>query len=223
MGELVLVPTPIGNLEDITLRAINTFKNAELILAEDTRVTKKLLNHLEIQKNVQSFHIHNEHKVLNNVIAQISSNLLTVLVSDAGTPAISDPGFLLVRACIENNIKVSCLPGPTAFVPALVASGFPTDRFAFEGFLPHKKGRQTKLKQIAEEDRTVVLYESPHRLVKALEQIVEFMGEDKKVCVVREISKIYEEFKRGTASEVKTYYQNHPPKGEIVIIIEGKS
>jgi 16S rRNA (cytidine1402-2'-O)-methyltransferase len=223
MGELVLVPTPIGNLEDITLRAINTFKNAELILAEDTRVTKKLLNHLEIQKNVQSFHIHNEHKVLNNVIAQISSNILTVLVSDAGTPAISDPGFLLVRACIENNIKVSCLPGPTAFVPALVASGFPTDRFAFEGFLPHKKGRQTKLKQIAEEDRTVVLYESPHRLVKALEQIVEFMGENKKVCVVREISKIYEEFKRGTASEVKTYYQNHPPKGEIVIIIEGKS
>jgi 16S rRNA (cytidine1402-2'-O)-methyltransferase len=223
MGELVLVPTPIGNLEDITLRAINTFKNAELILAEDTRVTKKLLNHLEIQKNVQSFHIHNEHKVLNNVITQISSNILTVLVSDAGTPAISDPGFLLVRACIENNIKVSCLPGPTAFVPALVASGFPTDRFAFEGFLPHKKGRQTKLKQIAEEDRTVVLYESPHRLVKALEQIVEFMGENKKVCVVREISKIYEEFKRGTASEVKTYYQNHPPKGEIVIIIEGKS
>ena len=223
MGELVLVPTPIGNLEDITLRAINTFKNAELILAEDTRVTKKLLNHLEIQKNVQSFHIHNEHKVLNNVIAQISSNLLTVLVSDAGTPAISDPGFLLVRACIENNIKVSCLPGPTAFVPALVASGFPTDRFAFEGFLPHKKGRQTKLKQIAEEDRTVILYESPHRLVKALEQIVEFMGESKRVCVVREISKIYEEFKRGTASEVKTYYQNHPPKGEIVIIIEGKS
>jgi 16S rRNA (cytidine1402-2'-O)-methyltransferase len=223
MGELVLVPTPIGNLEDITLRAINTFKNAELILAEDTRVTKKLLNHLEIQKNVQSFHIHNEHKVLNNVINQISSNILTVLVSDAGTPAISDPGFLLVRACIENNIKVSCLPGPTAFVPALVASGFPTDRFAFEGFLPHKKGRQTKLKQIAEEDRTVVLYESPHRLVKALEQIVEFMGEDKKVCVVREISKIYEEFKRGTALEVKTYYQNHPPKGEIVIIIEGKS
>ena len=223
MGELVLVPTPIGNLEDITLRAINTFKNAELILAEDTRVTKKLLNHLEIQKNVQSFHIHNEHKVLNNVIAQISSNTLTVLVSDAGTPAISDPGFLLVRACIENNIKVSCLPGPTAFVPALVASGFPTDRFAFEGFLPHKKGRQTKLKQIAEEDRTVILYESPHRLVKALEQIVEFMGESKRVCVVREISKIYEEFKRGTALEIKTYYQNHPPKGEIVIIIEGKS
>ncbi len=223
MGELVLVPTPIGNLEDITLRAINTFKNAELILAEDTRVTKKLLNHLEIQKSVQSFHIHNEHKVLSNVIAQISSNSLTVLVSDAGTPAISDPGFLLVRACIENDIKVSCLPGPTAFVPALVASGFPTDRFAFEGFLPHKKGRQTKLKQIAEEDRTVILYESPHRLIKALEQIVEFMGADKRVCVVREISKIYEEFKRGTASEVSTYYQTHPPKGEIVIIIEGKS
>lgn len=222
MGELVLVPTPIGNLEDITLRAINTLKNADLILAEDTRVTKKLLNHLEIQKNVQSFHIHNEHKVLNNVISQIDSNTLTVLVSDAGTPAISDPGFLLVRACIESGIKVSCLPGPTAFVPALVASGFPTDRFAFEGFLPHKKGRQTKFKQIAEEDRTVILYESPHRLVKALEQIVEFMGEEKRVCVVREISKIYEEFKRGTALEVKAYYEMNPPKGEIVIIIEGK-
>ena len=223
MGELVLVPTPIGNLEDITLRAINTLKNADLILAEDTRVTKKLLNHLEIQKNVQSFHIHNEHKVLNNVISQIDSNTLTVLVSDAGTPAISDPGFLLVRACIESGIKVSCLPGPTAFVPALVASGFPTDRFAFEGFLPHKKGRQTKFKQIAEEDRTVILYESPHRLVKALEQIVEFMGEEKRVCVVREISKIYEEFKRGTALEVKSYYEKNPPKGEIVIIIEGKN
>jgi 16S rRNA (cytidine1402-2'-O)-methyltransferase len=223
MGELVLVPTPIGNLEDITLRAINTLKNADLILAEDTRVTKKLLNHLQIQKNVQSFHIHNEHKVLNNVISQIASNTLTVLVSDAGTPAISDPGFLLVRACIESGIKVSCLPGPTAFVPALVASGFPTDRFAFEGFLPHKKGRQTKFKQIAEEDRTVILYESPHRLVKALEQIVEFMGEDRRVCVVREISKIYEEFKRGTALEVKSYYEINPPKGEIVIIIEGKN
>ncbi|MFN5443288.1 MAG: 16S rRNA (cytidine(1402)-2'-O)-methyltransferase [Crocinitomicaceae bacterium] len=223
MGELVLVPTPIGNLEDITLRAIKILKNADLILAEDTRVTKKLLNHLEIQKNVQSFHIHNEHKVLNNVISQIASNTTTVLVSDAGTPAISDPGFLLVRACIEHDIPISCLPGPTAFVPALVASGFPTDRFAFEGFLPHKKGRQTKFKQIAGEDRTVILYESPHRLVKALDQIIEFMGEDKRVCVVREISKIYEEFKRGSALEVKTYYENNPPKGEIVIIIEGKN
>jgi 16S rRNA (cytidine1402-2'-O)-methyltransferase len=223
MGELVLVPTPIGNLEDITLRAIKILKNADLILAEDTRVTKKLLNHLEIQKNVQSFHIHNEHKVLNNVISQIASNTTTVLVSDAGTPAISDPGFLLVRACIEHDIPISCLPGPTAFVPALVASGFPTDRFAFEGFLPHKKGRQTKFKQIAEEDRTVILYESPHRLVKALDQIIEFMGEDKRVCVVREISKIYEEFKRGSALEVKTYYESNPPKGEIVIIIEGKN
>jgi len=223
MGELVLVPTPIGNLEDITLRAIKILKNADLILAEDTRVTKKLLNHLEIQKNVQSFHIHNEHKVLNNVISQIASNTTTVLVSDAGTPAISDPGFLLVRACIEHDIPISCLPGPTAFVPALVASGFPTDRFAFEGFLPHKKGRQTKFKQIAGEDRTVILYESPHRLVKALDQIIEFMGEDKRVCVVREISKIYEEFKRGSALEVKTYYESNPPKGEIVIIIEGKN
>jgi len=178
---------------------------------------------LRFKKNVQSFHIHNEHKVLNNVISQIASNTTTVLVSDAGTPAISDPGFLLVRACIEHDIPISCLPGPTAFVPALVASGFPTDRFAFEGFLPHKKGRQTKFKQIAGEDRTVILYESPHRLVKALDQIIEFMGEDKRVCVVREISKIYEEFKRGSALEVKTYYENNPPKGEIVIIIEGKN
>jgi len=222
MGELVLVPTPIGNLEDITLRAINTLKNADLILAEDTRVTKKLLNHLQIQKNVQSFHIHNEHKVLNNVISQIASNTLTVLVSDAGTPAISDPGFLLVRACIEQGIDVSCLPGPTAFVPALVASGFPTDRFAFEGFLPHKKGRQTKLIELAQEERTIVLYESPHRLVKCLTQIEEFFEPTRKVCVVREISKIYEEYQRGEVAEVRKYYELKPPKGEIVVVIEGK-
>lgn len=222
MAKLVLVPTPIGNLEDITLRAIRILQECDLIFAEDTRVTKKLLSHLEIQKQVLPFHAHNEHKTLENAIARIQSNELTVLVSDAGTPAISDPGFLLVRECIANDIAIECLPGPTAFVPALVGSGFPCDRFVFEGFLPHKKGRQTKFKLLAEEDRTIILYESPHRLVKCLGQIAEFMGEDRKVCVVREISKIYEEFKRGTTKEVQAYYESHPPKGEIVVIIEGK-
>ncbi|MGV3629618.1 MAG: 16S rRNA (cytidine(1402)-2'-O)-methyltransferase [Bacteroidota bacterium] len=222
MPELILVPTPIGNLDDITLRAIKVLESADLIFAEDTRVTKKLLNHLAIQKNVMPFHAHNEHKVLSSVIDKIKSNQTTVLVSDAGTPAISDPGFLLVRAAVEAEIKVSCLPGPTALIPALVASGFPCDRFCFEGFLPHKKGRQTKLIQLAQEERTVVLYESPHRLTKCLGQIEEFFGPERRVCVVRELSKIYEEYKRGSVTEVKTWYEQHPPKGEIVIIIEGK-
>jgi 16S rRNA (cytidine1402-2'-O)-methyltransferase len=171
---------------------------------------------------VLPFHAHNEHKVLNGAIDKIRASETTVLVSDAGTPAISDPGFLLVRACVEAGIDVECLPGPTAFVPALVGSGFPCDKFVFEGFLPHKKGRQTRLLKLAEEDRTIVLYESPHRLVKCLGQIEEFMGADRKVCVVREISKMFEEFKRGTAQDVKKYYEAHPPKGEIVIIIKGK-
>lgn len=223
MPELILVPTPIGNLEDITLRAIKTLENCDLIFAEDTRVTKKLLNHLGISKTVYPFHAHNEHKILQNVIDKVKSSETTVLVSDAGTPGISDPGFLLIRACIEEGIKVNCLPGPTALIPALVASGFPSDRFCFEGFLPHKKGRQTKLIQLSTEERTVVLYESPHRLTKCLGQIEEFFGPERKVCVVREVSKIYEEYKRGSASEVKTYYEQHPPKGEIVIIIEGKT
>jgi 16S rRNA (cytidine1402-2'-O)-methyltransferase len=223
MAKLCLVPTPIGNLEDITLRALRILRECEQIYAEDTRVTKKLLNHFEISKPVYPFHAHNEHKTLNGVIQTIEKSELTVLVSDAGTPGISDPGFLLVRACIEQGIKVECLPGPTAFVPALVASGFPCDKFVFEGFLPHKKGRQTRLLKLAEEDRTIVLYESPHRLVKCLEQIEEFMSPERKVCVVREISKLFEEYKRGTATEVRTYYQQHPPKGEIVILIEGKN
>ncbi|MCE3296852.1 MAG: rRNA methyltransferase [Crocinitomicaceae bacterium] len=222
MPELILVPTPIGNLDDITLRAIKVLQSADLIFAEDTRVTKKLLNHLGIQKMVMPFHAHNEHKVLGSVVDKIKSNETTVLVSDAGTPAISDPGFLLVRAAIEEGIKVSCLPGPTALIPALVASGFPCDRFCFEGFLPHKKGRQTKLIQLAQEERTVVLYESPHRLTKCLGQIEEFFGAERRVCVVRELSKIYEEYKRGPVTEVKKWYEDHPPKGEIVIIIEGK-
>lgn len=220
---LVLVPTPVGNLEDITLRAIRMLREADSIYAEDTRVTKKLLNHLEIQKPVYPFHAHNEHRMLESVVDRIKQNKMTVLVSDAGTPAISDPGFLLVRACVEAQIPISCLPGPTALIPALVGSGFPCDRFCFEGFLPHKKGRQTKLKELALEERTIVLYESPHRLVKCLGQIAEFFEPDRNVCVVREISKIYEEFRRGTATDVQKHYENHPPKGEIVIVIEGKN
>jgi len=223
MAHLCLIPTPIGNLEDITLRSIRMFKECDIIFAEDTRVTKKLLNHLDIKKQVIPFHAHNEHKALEQVIQKIKSVELAVLVSDAGTPAISDPGFLLVREAIANDIKVECLPGPTAFVPALVGSGLPCDKFVFEGFLPHKKGRQTRLLNLAEEERTVVLYESPHRLVKCLGQIEEYFGADRQVCVVREISKMFEEFKRGEAQEVKKYYEEKPPKGEIVIIVAGKS
>jgi 16S rRNA (cytidine1402-2'-O)-methyltransferase len=223
MAKLCLVPTPIGNLEDITLRSLRVLKEADIIFAEDTRVTKKLLNHFEIQQHVLPFHSHNEHKTLSSAIEKIKSCEVAVLVSDAGTPGISDPGFLLIRACINEDIEIECLPGPTALIPALVASGFPCDRFCFEGFLPHKKGRQTKLLSLEQEERTVVLYESPHRLVKCLSQIEEFMGGDRKVCVVREVSKIYEEYKRGTVQEVKEYYEQHPPKGEIVIILEGKN
>jgi 16S rRNA (cytidine1402-2'-O)-methyltransferase len=222
MAKLCLVPTPIGNLEDITLRSIRILKEADFILAEDTRVTKKLLNHLEINNSVYPFHAHNEHKALESVIGRIQASGLVVLVSDAGTPGISDPGFLLVRECVKNNIEVECLPGPTAFVPALVASGFPCDKFVFEGFLPHKKGRQTRLQLLAVEERTVILYESPHRLVKLLGQIEEFFGPQRKVCVVRELSKFFEEYKRGEATEVKQYYEQHAPKGEIVVIVEGK-
>ena len=219
----MLVPTPVGNLEDITLRALRMLREADCIYAEDTRVTRKLLNHYEIQKPVYPFHAHNEHRTLEFVMDKIKENNLTVLVSDAGTPGISDPGFLLVRACIEADIVVSCLPGATALIPALVGSGFGSDRFCFEGFLPHKKGRQTKLKELALEERTVVLYESPHRLVKCLGQIAEFFEPTRKVCVAREISKIYEEFKRGEVQDVLKHYESHPPKGEIVIIIEGKN
>jgi 16S rRNA (cytidine1402-2'-O)-methyltransferase len=221
--KLCLVPTPIGNLEDITLRSLRILKECDVIFAEDTRVTKKLLAHFEIQKTVIPFHAHNEHKSLNAAIEKIKQFSLAVLVSDAGTPGISDPGFLLVRACVNEGIVVECLPGPTAFVPALVASGFPCDKFVFEGFLPHKKGRQTRLISLSQEDRTVVLYESPHRLVKALGQIEEFFGADRKVCVAREVSKYFEEYRRGLVGEVRAHYEQHPPKGEIVILIEGKN
>lgn len=223
MAQLILVPTPIGNLEDITLRAIRMMRECDFILAEDTRTSGKLLKHLEIQKPLYAFHAHNEHKALENVVQKIATSGTAVLISDAGTPGISDPGFLLVRACIDAGIKVECLPGPTAIIPALVASGLACDRFVFEGFLPHKKGRQTKLMEIAQEDRTVILYESPHRLTKCMAQLVEFMGPDRNVCVVREISKMFETYHRGTAAELKLYFEQHPPKGEIVVLIEGIS
>lgn len=223
MAKLIIVPTPIGNLEDITLRSIRMLKEATLIFAEDTRVCNRLLSHFEIKKTVLPFHAHNEHKMLSSSIDKIRSTELAVLVSDAGTPGISDPGFLLVRECIQNDIEVECLPGPTAFVPALVASGFPCDKFVFEGFLPHKKGRQTRLTILAEEDRTVILYESPHRLVKCLGQLGEFFGEDRQICVARELTKIHEEFRRGVAADLVAHYEAHPPKGEIVIIVQGKS
>lgn len=222
MAKLILVPTPIGNLEDITLRSIRILEEAEVIYAEDTRVTKKLLSHLNIQKQVIPFHAHNEHRSLDKVIGRIQEMEMAVLVSDAGTPGVSDPGFLLVREAIKEGIEIECLPGPTAFVPALVASGLPCDRFVFEGFLPQKKGRQTKFKELAEEQRTIVLYESPHRLVKCLAQIREFMGDDRPVCVARELTKMFEEFVRGTAAEVHKHFEENPPKGEIVVII-GKS
>jgi 16S rRNA (cytidine1402-2'-O)-methyltransferase len=221
MAKLILIPTPIGNLEDITLRAIRILGSAQVIFAEDTRVTKRLLSHLNISNTVVSFHSQNEHRLLDRVIDKIQEVETAVLVSDAGTPGISDPGFLLVRACIEAGIPVECLPGPSAFVPALVASGLPCDKFVFEGFLPHKKGRQTRLTILSKESRTIVLYESPHRLIKCLGQIVEYFGAERKICVCREITKFYEEFARGTAQEVLLHFQQKEIKGEIVIIIGG--
>ncbi|GAB5417379.1 MAG: 16S rRNA (cytidine(1402)-2'-O)-methyltransferase [Crocinitomicaceae bacterium] len=223
MSKLYLVPTPIGNLEDITLRSIRILKECDIIFAEDTRVTKRLLQHLEIQKPLQPFHAHNEHKSLKSAVDRIASVGSAVLVSDAGTPGISDPGFLLIRECIKEGVPVDCLPGPTAFVPAVVASGFPCDKFIYEGFLPHKKGRQTLLKNIAERDITTIVYESPHRLLKCLAQIEEFMGSEREICVARELTKMYEEFQRGPVSKVKAHYDAHPPKGEIVVVISGKS
>ncbi len=222
MSKLILVPTPIGNLEDITLRALRILKEADIIFSEDTRVTKKLLDHFEISKKCLPFHAHNEHRFLEKSIEIINNLSTAVLVSDAGTPGISDPGFLLVRACIQNNIEVECLTGPTAFVPALVGSGFPCDKFVFEGFLPHKKGRQTRLKLLSQEDRTIVLYESPHRLLKTLEQMVDFFELEREVCVVREISKMFETFHRGTLVQQIEHFKMNQPKGEIVLLIKGK-
>ncbi len=221
--KLYIVPTPIGNLDDITLRAINVLKTVDAVLAEDTRTSGHLLKHLGISKPLQSYHIHNEHQTVQRVIQRILKGETIALVSDAGTPAISDPGFLLVRECIKNNITVECLPGPTAFVPALVNSGLPADRFIFEGFLPHKKGRQTRLIELSTEERTMVFYESPHRLLKALEQFKTYFGADRQACVSRELSKIFEENVRGTVQEIIDYFAEKTIKGEIVVVVAGKS
>lgn len=222
MSKLYIVPTPIGNLEDMTLRAIRILKEVDLILAEDTRTSGKLLKHFDINTHMHSHHMHNEHKTVENLVSRLKAGETIALISDAGTPAISDPGFLLTRACVENNITVECLPGATAFVPALVNSGLPNDKFVFEGFLPDKKGRQTRYLALAEETRTMILYVSPHKLVKTLAEFVKYFGEDRPVCVSRELSKLHEENFRGTAKEVLIHFENKPPKGEIVVVVGGK-
>lgn len=222
MGTLYVVPTPVGNLEDITLRALRVLKEVDLVLAEDTRTSGILLKHFDIRKPLQAHHKFNEHKTLESVISKIRGGLTVALVSDAGTPAISDPGFLLVRECVRNGIEVQCLPGATAFVPALVDSGLPNDRFCFEGFLPQKKGRQTRLKTLAEEGRTMVFYESPYRLVKTLTQLAEVCGAERQAAVAREISKVHEETVRGTLAELAEHFTREEPRGEIVIVVEGK-
>lgn len=222
MGKLFLVPTPIGNLEDMTFRAVKVLQTVDLILAEDTRTSGKLLQHYGIETPMQSHHMHNEHKTLNGLVERLKGGATMALISDAGTPAISDPGFLLTRACVEAGITVDCLPGATAFVPALVNSGLPNDKFVFEGFLPIKKGRQTRLTLLAEEPRTLIFYESPHKLLKTLEHFVAHFGADRQISVSREISKVYEETVRGSVAEVLAHFTEKPPKGEIVIVVAGK-
>jgi 16S rRNA (cytidine1402-2'-O)-methyltransferase len=219
---LYLVPTPIGNLGDITIRALDILKSVDVILAEDTRTSGFLLKHYSISKPLQSFHNFNEHKVLNSLIDRMKKGEKMALVSDAGTPGISDPGFLIVRQCVQAGLAVECLPGATAFVPALVKSGLPTDRFVFEGFLPHKKGRQTMFKKLAEEERTMVFYESPYRLIKTLEQIKEYFGGERQASVSRELTKMFEETVNGTVEEILLHFQTKEVKGEIVIIVDGK-
>ncbi|WP_293891387.1 16S rRNA (cytidine(1402)-2'-O)-methyltransferase [Flavobacterium sp.] len=222
MSKLYIVPTPIGNLEDMTFRAIRILKEVDLILAEDTRTSGKLLKHFEISTHMHSHHMHNEHKTVENLIKRLQAGENIALISDAGTPAISDPGFLLTRACVENNIEVDCLPGATAFVPALVNSGLPNDRFVFEGFLPEKKGRQTRYLALAEENRTMIFYVSPHKLIKTLAEFVQYFGAERAVSVSRELSKLHEETIRGTAAEVLKHFEAKPPKGEIVAVVGGK-
>ena len=222
MSKLYLIPTPIGNLEDITLRAIRILKDeVDLILAEDTRKTGVLLKHYGISKPMAAFHQNNEHQQLERIVRRIENGERMALVTDAGTPAISDPGFLLVRACLEKNIEIECLPGATAFVPALVNSGLPADRFVFEGFLPHKKGRQTKIQSLVNQSYTIILYESPHRLLKTLQQLADAMGNDRRASISRELTKLFEETNRGTLAELIAYYSAKEVKGEIVIVIEG--
>ncbi|MDE6139603.1 MAG: 16S rRNA (cytidine(1402)-2'-O)-methyltransferase [Alistipes sp.] len=223
MSKLYIVPTPIGNLDDITLRAIETLRSVDFILAEDTRTTAVLLKHLGIEKRMYSHHKFNEHATVKMVSESIAAGRTVALVSDAGTPGISDPGFLLVRTCVEAGIEVETLPGATALIPALVQSGFPCDKFCFEGFLPQKKGRAKRIASLAEEERTIVLYESPFRVVKCLEQLAEAMGEDRQVAVVREITKKFEQTVRGTLGEVADHFRSNPPRGEFVIVVAGKS
>lgn len=222
MGKLYVVPTPVGNMEDMTFRAIRILKEADLILAEDTRTSGILLKHYEIKNAMQSHHKFNEHQTVESIVNRIKGGQTVALISDAGTPGISDPGFLVVRECVRNGIEVQCLPGPTAFVPALVSSGLPDERFCFEGFLPQKKGRMTRLNALKEETRTMIFYESPYRLLKTLTQFAEIFGADRPVSVCREISKIHEESVRGTLQEVIAHFTETEPKGEIVIILGGK-
>jgi len=219
---LYLIPSPIGNLGDITYRAISILQQVEVILCEDTRTSSVLLQHYNIRKPLTPYHQHNEHKVLTHIVEQLMAGKQFALITDAGTPGISDPGFLLVRECLRNNIPVECLPGATAFVPALVQSGIPSNRFVFEGFLPLKKGRQTLLKQLAEEERTIILYESPHRLVKTLDELGQYFGAERQAAVCRELTKMFEETRKGNLAELGQHYEAHPPKGEIVIVIAGK-
>ncbi|MDR0385328.1 MAG: 16S rRNA (cytidine(1402)-2'-O)-methyltransferase [Prevotellaceae bacterium] len=221
--KLYIVPTPIGNLDDITFRAVKILREADIILAEDTRKTVILLKHYDIHTRLESYHKFNEHRITERIVERISEGRTVALVSDAGTPGISDPGFLLVRNCIEKGIAVECLPGATALIPALIDSGLPCDRFCFEGFLPQKKGRQKKLAQLIDEERTMVFYESPYRTLKCLEQMADLFGEDRKVSISRELSKIYEETVRGTLSEAIAHFKTVEPKGEIVIVMEGKN
>jgi 16S rRNA (cytidine1402-2'-O)-methyltransferase len=223
MSKLYIVPTPIGNLEDMTFRAIRILKEVDLILAEDTRTSGKLLKHFEIGTHMYSHHMHNEHKTIENLISRLKAGENIALISDAGTPAISDPGFLLTRACVENGIDVECLPGATAFVPALVNSGLPNDKFVFEGFLPDKKGRQTRYLALAEETRTMILYVSPHKLVKTLAEFITYFGEDRQISVSRELSKMHEENIRGTVKEVVAHFEKTAPRGEIVVVVSGKT
>ena len=220
-GRLEIVPTPIGNLGDITTRAIEVLSSCDLILAEDTRTTRNLLRHLGIDRPLKSFHLHNEHKAVGSIVDSLSLGLHYALCSDAGTPGISDPGFLLVRACVEAGVEVKCLPGATAFVPALVVSGLPCDRFIFEGFLPHKKGRQKRLQAMILEKRTIILYESPHRILKLLQELVNYECGSRKVAVCRELSKLHEEVIRGTVNEALEHFTQKSPKGEFVVVIEG--
>jgi len=221
MSKLYIIPTPIGNLQDLTLRSLDLLKEVNTILAEDSRKTRILLAHYGIEKKIHPYHAFNEHKVVEALVGRIKNGESMALVTDAGTPSISDPGFLLIRSCLAHGVDMECLPGPTAFIPALVNSGLPSDRFCFEGFLPHKKGRNKRLSQLRDETRTMIFYESPHRLIKTLQQLAECLGEDRASSISRELTKIHEETIRGTLSELINHFQNHPVKGEFVIVVEG--